>query len=72
MANETKGLDTNPVVPYLKFPISEQLMRLEEYSENERVLAFHEGLIYEAKVLKVNRTEESTKYLLHYQGWSEK
>ncbi|XP_014210709.1 mortality factor 4-like protein 1 isoform X2 [Copidosoma floridanum] len=42
-----------------------------KFQEGERVLCFHGPLIYEAKCLKVNATEEKKiKYLIHYAGWN--
>ena len=38
-----------------------------KFLQNEKVLAFHGPLIYEAKIQKVAESETSTKYLIHYQ-----
>jgi len=52
------------------------------FEENERVLAHHQGLIYEAKVLSVELRQDPTKkieggkkkpyYQIHYQGWNDR
>ena len=41
-----------------------------KFIQNEKVLAFHGPLIYEAKIQKVAESETSTKYLIHYHGWN--
>ena len=41
-----------------------------KFLQNEKVLAFHGPLIYEAKIQKVAESETSTKYLIHYHGWN--
>ena len=41
-----------------------------KFVQNEKVLAFHGPLIYEAKIQKVAESETSTKYLIHYHGWN--
>ena len=40
-----------------------------KFHANERVLAFHGPLIYEAKVQKVS-SDGSSKYFIHYHGWN--
>jgi len=40
-----------------------------KFCANERVLAFHGPLIYEAKILKVS-PEGNNKYFIHYHGWN--
>jgi len=40
------------------------------YSENEKILAYHKGLIYEAKILKVETKEGAPIYTIHYSGWN--
>ena len=37
---------------------------------NEKVLAFHGPLIYEAKIHKVEENDKTTKYFIHYHGWN--
>jgi len=42
-----------------------------KFSLNEKVYCFHGPMIYEAKVIKVEKEgEESWKYFIHYQGWN--
>ena len=41
-----------------------------KFVQNEKVLAFHGPLIYEAKIQKVVESETSTKYQIHYHGWN--
>ena len=42
-----------------------------KFIQNEKVLAFHGPLIYEAKIQKVTESDStSTKYLIHYHGWN--
>jgi mortality factor 4-like protein 1 len=51
-----------------------------EFEEGEKVLAYHQSLIYEAKILKKEFRslplskggEMKAFYLVHYQGWKEK
>jgi len=48
----------------------------EDYTEGEKVLAYHQSLIYEAKILQVEERQNHTKstkfyYLIHYQGWND-
>jgi len=40
-----------------------------KFCANERVLAFHGPLIYEAKILKVS-PEGNNKFFIHYHGWN--
>ncbi|XP_026436107.1 AT-rich interactive domain-containing protein 4A-like isoform X3 [Papaver somniferum] len=45
------------------------------FSEGERVLAYHDPLIYEAKVITVeikNPYDNTKEYLIHYKGWNKK
>eukprot|EP00271_Cylindrocystis_brebissonii_P014260 TRINITY_DN35561_c0_g1_i1.p1 TRINITY_DN35561_c0_g1~~TRINITY_DN35561_c0_g1_i1.p1 ORF type:complete len:349 (+),score=105.51 TRINITY_DN35561_c0_g1_i1:468-1514(+) len=42
------------------------------YEDGEKVLAYHGQLIYQAKVIGVEKREEGWRYELHYQGWSKK
>ena len=39
------------------------------YAVDERVLCWHQDLVYEAKVLEVKRESESPEYYVHYKGW---
>lgn len=47
------------------------------FAVNERVLCYHGPLIYEAKVLKVDQSEDHTSgtilpnYFVHYKGWKQ-
>ncbi|KAF7416232.1 Esa1p-associated factor [Pleurotus ostreatus] len=47
------------------------------FAVNERVLCYHGPLIYEAKVLKVDQSEDPTSgtilpnYFVHYKGWKQ-
>lgn len=36
----------------------------------ERILCFHGPLIYDAKCLKVRKTNGIDEYLIHYAGWN--
>jgi len=54
---------------------------MEEYTAGEKIFAFHQGLIYEAKVLKVELRADTEKarigaqkpfYYIHYQGWKDR
>ncbi|XP_021804270.1 protein MRG2-like, partial [Prunus avium] len=40
------------------------------FSEGEKVLAFHETQIYEAKVTKVDFKMNEWRFYVHYLGWS--
>ncbi|XP_043711851.1 protein MRG1-like isoform X1 [Telopea speciosissima] len=40
------------------------------FSEGEKVLAFHGPRLYEAKVLKVEFRKKEWRYYVHYLGWS--
>ncbi|KAL4559580.1 hypothetical protein LXL04_031723 [Taraxacum kok-saghyz] len=40
------------------------------FHEGEKVLAYHKGLIYEAKVLEVDSMKE--RFYVHYLGWNQK
>ncbi|KAJ4967618.1 hypothetical protein NE237_019467 [Protea cynaroides] len=40
------------------------------FSEGEKVLAFHGPRIYEAKILKVEFRKKEWRYYVHYLGWS--
>jgi len=40
------------------------------FSENEKILAYHKGLIYDAKVLKVELKDGQPAYAIHYSGWN--
>jgi len=40
------------------------------YAENEKVLAYHKGLIYESKILKVDIKDGQPAYQIHYNGWN--
>jgi len=51
------------------------------FTENERIFAFHQGMLYEAKILKIelrpkpNATrlgEMIPFYFIHYQGWKDR
>lgn len=44
----------------------------EKYEENEKILALHQGMMWEAKVVKVDANGTPTLYLVHYQGWNKK
>jgi mortality factor 4-like protein 1 len=57
--------------------------QLEEpkFKEGEKILAYHQSLIYEAKVLKAEMRPDPNKriegkkkpyYLIHYQGWNDR
>lgn len=39
------------------------------YVVDERVLCWHQDLVYEAKVLEVRRDAETPEYYVHYKGW---
>ena len=39
------------------------------YAVDERVLCWHQDLVYEAKVLEVKRESETPEYYVHYKGW---
>jgi len=58
--------------------VESPLVAEETFAEGERVLAYHQSLIYEAKVNKVEtRIDSSTGlkkyyYLIHYAGWNER
>lgn len=44
------------------------------YSKDEKVLCFHQELLYDAKVLDVRHKDPNDKksefeYLIHYKGW---
>ncbi|KAK3231299.1 hypothetical protein Dsin_003180 [Dipteronia sinensis] len=39
------------------------------FEENEKVIAFHNGLLYPAKVEKVDYLMNKWKYYVHYLGW---
>lgn len=39
------------------------------YAVDERVLCWHQDLVYEAKVLEVRRDAETPEYYVHYKGW---
>lgn len=44
------------------------------YSKDEKVLCFHQELLYDAKILEVRLKDASDKkspheYLVHYKGW---
>lgn len=39
------------------------------YAVDERVLCWHQDLVYEAKVLEVKREAETPEYYVHYKGW---
>lgn len=39
------------------------------YAVDERVLCWHQDLVYEAKVLEVRRDSETPEYYVHYKGW---
>lgn len=44
------------------------------YSKDEKVLCFHQELLYDAKILEVRLKDPSDKkspheYLVHYKGW---
>lgn len=39
------------------------------YVVDERVLCWHQDLVYEAKVLEVKRESETPEYYVHYKGW---
>lgn len=41
------------------------------YEADEKVLAYHEGKLYPAKVIEVNM-ERKDSYKVHYQGWNKK
>lgn len=48
-----------------------------KFLENEKILAFHGPLIYEAKILKVSETKDAKtagsgtpRYFIHYHGWN--
>jgi len=38
------------------------------YSVGEKVLVFHLGNLYDAKILKI----ENERYFIHYQGWKDR
>ncbi|XP_059634686.1 protein MRG1-like [Cornus florida] len=40
------------------------------FSEGERVLAYHNQQLYEAKVLKIDIRMKEWRYYVHYRGWS--
>eukprot|EP00123_Amoebidium_parasiticum_P013979 comp22258_c0_seq1/m.32893 comp22258_c0_seq1/g.32893 ORF comp22258_c0_seq1/g.32893 comp22258_c0_seq1/m.32893 type:complete len:335 (-) comp22258_c0_seq1:67-1071(-) len=40
------------------------------FSEGERVLCFHHGLLYESKCMSVEQKGGIVKYLIHYNGWN--
>lgn len=39
------------------------------YVIDERVLCWHQDLVYEAKVLEVKQDSEIPEYYVHYKGW---
>jgi mortality factor 4-like protein 1 len=46
-----------------------------QYTKDEKVLCFYDGLLYEAKVVDLKHTSEGDanspyQYRLHYNGWS--
>lgn len=53
-------------------PQTDKKVTLEKCIEGEKVLCFHGPLLYEAKILKVQLKEKSTKYFVHYAGWNVK
>ncbi|CBY31052.1 unnamed protein product [Oikopleura dioica] len=40
------------------------------FAKGERVLSFHDGLLYEAKILHVKEKKNEPLYHIHYVGWS--
>ncbi|XKL59257.1 hypothetical protein PGB90_000273 [Kerria lacca] len=47
------------------------LKKRSRFQEGERILCFHGPLIYEAKCLKVRKSDDGVyEYLVHYAGWS--
>ncbi|XP_035823932.1 protein MRG1 isoform X10 [Zea mays] len=40
------------------------------FKENERVLAYHGPLLYEAKVQRIENHEDEWRYFVHYLGWN--
>lgn len=39
------------------------------YIVDERVLCWHQDLVYEAKVLEVKLDSDTPEYYVHYKGW---
>jgi len=44
----------------------------EEFDESEKILAYHQSLIYEAKIIKKETRGEQEMFLIHYQGWKDR
>mmetsp|Transcript_13636 Transcript_13636/g.18903 ORF Transcript_13636/g.18903 Transcript_13636/m.18903 type:complete len:271 (+) Transcript_13636:33-845(+) len=42
------------------------------YKKNEKILALHGPLLYEAKVLKVRNSADGPRYFVHYNGWKKR
>lgn len=49
---------------------SDCVRRKPRFQEGERILCFHGPLIYDAKCLKVRKTNGIDEYLIHYAGWN--
>ena len=48
------------------------ILDLEEYDVGERILCYHEFLIYEGKVLqRKTLSNKRMQYFIHYRGWDE-
>lgn len=40
------------------------------YAKDEKVLCFHHDMLYEAKIIEIDSTEEGGfRYKIHYKGW---
>lgn len=40
------------------------------YAKDEKVLCFHHDMLYEAKIIEIDSTEEGVfRYKIHYKGW---
>lgn len=40
------------------------------YSKDEKILCFHHEMLYEAKIIEIDQTDEGAyRYKVHYKGW---
>ena len=53
--------------------LDKNTLDFEEYDVGERILCYHEFLIYEGKVLqrKTLSSNKQMQYFIHYRGWDE-
>ncbi|KAG8179562.1 hypothetical protein JTE90_016132 [Oedothorax gibbosus] len=50
--------------------VEEQEIINHKFKDGEKVLCFHGPLLYEAKCLKAQVKDKTTKYYIHYSGWN--